>query len=431
MNDVVIEVENLSKMFLIGALQAGTGAGNVATRASMREMLPMIFGMQPSSDSNALWALRDVSFQIRAGEVLGVVGRNGSGKSTLLKILSRITQPTRGSFSIKGRVGSLLEVGTGFHPDLTGRQNIYLNGAILGMSNDEIKSRFDEIVEFAEIRKFLDTPVRHYSSGMYMRLAFSVSAHLDCDILLVDEVLAVGDLKFQKKCLGMMRETLGSGKTVVFVSHSTSAILQICSRAILLENGVLVANDSAHNVIERYVDEELVTEGERTWSGDECPKFEDASLRLRAIRLRDAGGMIKAAFDVKDEFEVEMEFEVVRQVHAIDIHLYFAHDVSGKLFVTMDNLDSPWNKEPPKPGLYKAHCKVPTEFLNEGMFTIEWVICTNPSTTYHVAVPDVLTFRVSDDMRNTGVRGSWEREWPPASIRPRLHWQHQKQQGAV
>jgi lipopolysaccharide transport system ATP-binding protein len=424
MSDVVIRVENLSKMFIIGPEKTSTTPGGYTPGQLARKLMPMLLGFPPREENDFLWALRDINFDVRTGEIVGIVGGNGSGKSTLLKVLSRITQPTKGSFSITGRVGSLLEVGTGFHPDLTGRQNIYLNGSILGMSSEEIARRFDEIVDFAEIEKFLDTPVRHYSSGMYMRLAFSVSSHLDCDILLVDEVLAVGDLKFQRKCLGTMKDRLGSGRTVLFVSHSTSAILQICTRALWLDQGKLISDDTPHHVIEKYVDEQIDVKGERVWSEAAAPAFEDGTVRLRALRIRDAGGLIRASFDLKEEFEVEMEFDVVRQVHPINLHLYFAHDVAGKLFVSMDNLESPLQDKPPAPGRYSARCHIPADFLNEGMFTIEAVICTFPTTTYHLAFRDAVIFSITDDMKSTGVRGNWEREWPPAAVRPRMRWRH-------
>ncbi len=247
MTDIAIRVENLSKLYHIGRARqrhdtlrdALSAALHPASRAARRE-------------DETLWALRDVSFEVQRGEVVGIIGRNGAGKSTLLKILSRITEPTSGRAEIHGRVGSLLEVGTGFHPELTGRENIYLNGAILGMHRTEIDRKFDEIVAFAEIEKFLDTPVKHYSSGMYVRLAFAVAAHLDPEILLVDEVLAVGDAAFQQKCLGKMGEVAGEGRTVLFVSHNTGAILSLCHRGILFQNGRIECDGEVHLAVNHY-----------------------------------------------------------------------------------------------------------------------------------------------------------------------------------
>ena len=264
-NDVVIKVENLSKSYLIGH-EMGNGTGQETFREAVgrqarniaRAALDMSRGRQiiQGNKIEEFWALTDVSFEVNRGEVLGIIGRNGAGKSTLLKILSRITEPTRGRVTIKGRVASLLEVGTGFHQDLSGRENIYLNGAILGMSRAEIKSKFDEIVDFAEIEKFLDTPVKRYSSGMYVRLAFAVAAHLEPEILIIDEVLAVGDVVFQKKCLGKMKTTANSGRTVLFVSHNMQTVAGLTERAVLLHDGRVVAMGRSAEIIEQYLAEQ-------------------------------------------------------------------------------------------------------------------------------------------------------------------------------
>jgi lipopolysaccharide transport system ATP-binding protein len=261
-NEVVIKVENLSKSYLIGHA-LGNGRGHESFREALerhvrriaRAALDLSRARQivPGSEIEEFWALRDVSFEVNRGEVLGIIGRNGAGKSTLLKILSRITEPTRGRATIKGRVASLLEVGTGFHQELTGRENIYLNGAILGMSRAEIRTKFDEIVEFAEIEKFLDTPVKRYSSGMYVRLAFAVAAHLEPEILIIDEVLAVGDVVFQKKCLGKMKNVAQHGRTVIFVSHNLSAIIGLTSRTVLIENGALSMDGPSTEVVSHFL----------------------------------------------------------------------------------------------------------------------------------------------------------------------------------
>jgi lipopolysaccharide transport system ATP-binding protein len=241
----IIEVRNLSKRYRLGAI----GATSIREQAS--RIWDRVRGV-PHADKQDYWALRDVSFDIQPGEVVGVIGRNGAGKSTLLKILSRITEPTSGTARIRGRVASLLEVGTGFHPELTGRENVYLNGAILGMNRAEVRSKFDEIVAFAEIDQFIDTPVKRYSSGMYVRLAFAVAAHLEPEILIIDEVLAVGDAQFQQKCVGRMRTDANSGRTILFVSHQLNAIAQFCSRCLYLENGRLLEDGKPRNVAQRY-----------------------------------------------------------------------------------------------------------------------------------------------------------------------------------
>ena len=254
MTDIAIKVENLSKMYRIGEKQERyytfrDTLTNIAL-APFRRLRRV--GKSPREEE-IIWALKDVSFEVKHGEVVGIIGRNGAGKTTLLKILSRITEPTGGQAEIYGRVGSLLEVGTGFHPELTGRENIFLNGAILGMRKTEIDRKFDEIVAFAEIEKFMDTPVKRYSSGMYVRLAFAVAAHLEPEILLVDEVLAVGDVGFQKKCLGKMEDVAKGGRTVLFVSHNMAAVLSLCNEAYLLDNGHIVCNGATDDVVDRYM----------------------------------------------------------------------------------------------------------------------------------------------------------------------------------
>jgi len=294
MTDIAIQVNNLSKQYHIGkkqkryhTLRDSLSDVFVAPlhRASrlLRGQATRAAGLQ-----DTIWALKDVSFEIKSGEVVGIIGRNGAGKSTLLKILSRITEPTQGSIDIYGRVGSLLEVGTGFHPELSGRENIYLNGAILGMSHHEIDERFDAIVNFAEVETFLDTPVKHYSSGMYLRLAFAVAAHLEPEILLVDEVLAVGDASFQKKCLGKMSEVAQTGRTVLFVSHNMSAIENLCSRAILLQNGQYIMDGSPVEVISAYLDEQQLASSQDLASAPR-PKSDYTPI-IRSINILNADG---------------------------------------------------------------------------------------------------------------------------------------------
>lgn len=249
MNNIAIKVENLGKQYRIGAQQVRYRTLRDTLISNVRK----ISGLQKKDEKNTIWALKGVSFEIDHGEVIGIIGRNGAGKSTLLKILSHITEPTEGRVTIRGRVGSLLEVGTGFHPELTGRENIYLNGAILGMKKKEVDQKFDQIAAFSEIEQFLDTPVKRYSSGMYVRLAFSVAAHMEPEILLVDEVLSVGDAAFQKKCLGKMGEVAGKGRTVLFVSHNLVAVRSLCERAFLIDSGRIIAEGNADIVINQYV----------------------------------------------------------------------------------------------------------------------------------------------------------------------------------
>lgn len=292
MNDIAIRVENLSKRYRIGQRERYLTLRDVLTRsftAPFRLFRRDDQSPVPNSQSksNYIWALKDVSFEVKRGEVVGIIGRNGAGKTTLLKILSRITEPTEGYAEVRGRVGSLLEVGTGFHPELTGRENIYLSGAILGMKKREIDRKFDEIVAFAEVEKFLDTPVKHYSSGMYVRLAFAVAAHLEPEILLVDEVLAVGDAAFQKKCLGKMGDVAREGRTVLFVSHNMAAVEHLCSRAILLCNGRVRKLGNVSDVVEFYLSE---IGRPRSASDSVLARSLDGSLELLSIQLVDEEG---------------------------------------------------------------------------------------------------------------------------------------------
>ena len=271
MTDIAIRVENLSKQFHIGAIQKNRNFREAlvdGVTAPFRRTINRLRGQAKGAElDETIWALKDVSFELRNGETIGIIGGNGAGKSTLLKIISRITEPTEGFAEIHGRIGSLLEVGTGFHPELTGRENTYLNGAILGMKKAEIKRKFDEIVSFSGIDKFIDTPVKHYSSGMYLRLAFAVAAHLEPEILIVDEVLAVGDARFQKKCLDKMQDISQKGRSIVFVSHNMLAITQLCERAILLDNGRVVQEGPSHEVVRSYLNVGMTRDGGAVLAG--------------------------------------------------------------------------------------------------------------------------------------------------------------------
>ncbi len=283
-------------------------------------MPPALCSMPSSQSDNTIWALKDVSFEVKQGEVVGIIGRNGAGKSTLLKILSRITEPTSGDVKLYGRVSSLLEVGTGFHPELTGRENIYLNGAILGMTKKEICSKFDEIVDFAEIEKFIDTPVKRYSSGMYVRLAFAVAAHLEPEILVVDEVLAVGDAAFQKKCLGKMKNVAKHGRTVLFISHTMPTIENLCDRVIWIDQGKIIQDDEARKVVGNYIDTinqtievrkigEYQNLGHRRGTGE---------IQFTEFRLIDSGGISTREFTIGDTIRMEVDFQAHKDVeHAV------------------------------------------------------------------------------------------------------------------
>ncbi|MBD2176646.1 ATP-binding cassette domain-containing protein [Pseudanabaena sp. FACHB-1998] len=307
MSDTVIRVENLSKKYIIGhqKQERYTSLRDVIANGT-KSLLHSLSGKRPDDSddiSEEFWALKDVSFEIKQGDRVGIIGRNGAGKSTLLKILSRITEPTSGKISIKGRVASLLEVGTGFHPELTGRENVYLNGAILGMDRAEIKKKFDEIVAFAEIERFLDTPVKRYSSGMYVRLAFAVAAHLEPEILIVDEVLAVGDAQFQEKCLGKMQDVTKEGRTIIFVSHNMGAIKALCQRGLYLRKGELLANDSIEKIVNCYFDSGQV------YSLDYfCPEIRERPY-IKTIRISQQDNLQNNNFNIDKSITIYIEFE--------------------------------------------------------------------------------------------------------------------------
>jgi lipopolysaccharide transport system ATP-binding protein len=370
MNDVVIRAENLSKRYRIGSGQGHYTYGSLRDSLSNAALAPVhrlrrrIQGTKPPEPEH-IWALKDVSFEVRRGEALGIIGRNGAGKSTLLKILSRITKPTKGRVTLRGRVGSLLEVGTGFHPELTGRENIYLNGAILGMKRVEIERKFDEIVDFAEIEKFLDTAVKYYSSGMYMRLAFAVAAHLEPEILLIDEVLAVGDAAFQKKCLGKMGEVAKSGRTVLFVSHNMGAIVKLCPSSLWLTSGQLTAVDSSTRIVEKY----LATSYENTAIRRFEPR-QDRKASILHVRLLNGNGEETSEFPSGRELIVEVGFVLNENVSGCHVACIVSTLEGFHLFSTADT-DTNLNLfERRKPGKYVARVKLPIHFLNTGTYNI-------------------------------------------------------------
>jgi lipopolysaccharide transport system ATP-binding protein len=366
------------------------------------------------------WALRDVSFDIKEGEVVGIIGRNGAGKSTLLKLLSRITEPTEGRMHLRGTVASLLEVGTGFHPELTGRENIILNGVMLGMPQAEVRKKFDEIVAFAEVDRFLDTAVKHYSSGMYMKLAFSVAAHLEPEILIVDEVLAVGDAQFQKKCLGKVQDVSSHGRTVLFVSHSMPTILHLCKRVLLLQRGSLIADGPAAEVTHTYLKAGAESPVERTWdSPQKAPG--DHVARLKAVRIKNLKGQLSETIDVNEPFEVEVEYWNLQDRLKPTVSVRFVNEEGILLFVANDFSNNDWWNSPRKPGVVRATCRVPASILSEGQHFIEAAVCTyNPPDT-HVYERDVISFQAVDQQDLDKTREKYVQKWP-GLVRPKITW---------
>lgn len=372
MNNAAIQVENLGKSYRIGGLQARYKRFTEALMEALTLPIRRLTKLgRPVPTDETLWALKDISFEIKQGEVVGIIGRNGAGKSTLLKVISRITEPTEGEARIFGRVGSLLEVGTGFHPELTGRENIYLNGAILGMRKAEIEKKFDEIVDFAEVEKFIDTPVKRYSSGMFVRLAFAVAAHLEPEILLVDEVLAVGDTTFQKKCLGKMSDVSKQGRTVLFVSHNMAAINRLCDKGIWLNDGMVRYIGSAEQAVAAYLSTGLETKGEHRWE-DSKKAPGDGRLRLRAVRVLDSANKTSSIIDVKEPFWIEIEYDIL--VPLLGIQLGFSLCTADGIiaFVAGDNEDSRWLGKIREPGRFKSTCRIPGLLLNSGTYYLSF-----------------------------------------------------------
>ncbi len=377
----VISVENVSKKYILKHQQRVpyTALRDVITEGAAFLGRKLILPFRGTNDPSAFkkspsleefWALNDVSFEVKQGDRIGIIGRNGAGKSTLLKILSRITEPTSGRIRIKGRVASLLEVGTGFHPELTGRENIFLNGAILGMGRAEIKKKFDEIVEFAEIEKFLDTPVKRYSSGMYVRLAFAVAAHLEPEILVVDEVLAVGDAQFQKKCLGKMENvSVKEGRTVLFVSHNMAAISQLSCKSLWVDRGRIAMFAGTNEVIRAYLSSGAAESvGERTWDAATAPGNE--RIRLLSVRVINDDGLICSSVDMSSPFQVELIYEILES-HAGMRTGFWIFTMEGVLvFVTGDSEDRNWLDRRRPEGRYRSRCWLPAGLLNSGEYSI-------------------------------------------------------------
>jgi len=375
MSDLAVRVEHLGKQYHIGRKQEKyktlRDALVEALVAPIQRAGRLLRGQATGAAEldETIWALKDVSFEVRQGEVVGIIGRNGAGKSTLLKILSRITEPTEGYAEIRGRVGSLLEVGTGFHNELTGRENIYLNGAILGMRRKEIDRKFDEIVAFAEVEKFIDTPVKHYSSGMYLRLAFAVAAHLEPEILLVDEVLAVGDAAFQKKCLGKMEDVAQEGRTVLFVSHNMGAITQLCGRTFWLDEGQVKLSGPSAEVVAAYLLTEM--EGQATWINSS--PLPNAEVQLKAASLLTTLGQPTTVVEFSSPFKVRIEYQVLEPIRDLSV-TYQLFDAQGQLIFEAMDTDLPeWKGRVREPGHYLATCTVPGYFLKPGRYYMSLV----------------------------------------------------------
>jgi lipopolysaccharide transport system ATP-binding protein len=411
MPDLAISIRNLGKRYRL------SHSGGRASYRTLRESLSRAAQAplrrlrgRPDETSEEFWALADVNFDVRPGEVVGVIGRNGAGKSTLLKILSRITKPTAGEVTLSGRVGSLLEVGTGFHPELTGRENIFLNGAILGMSRREILDRFDAIVDFAGTERFLDTPVKHYSSGMSMRLAFAVASQLEPELLLIDEVLAVGDGDFQKKCLGRMGDLATAGRTIVFVSHNLTAVRTLCQSAVWLDRGKVMMHGPVNEVVNGYIESAESLASERVWDSADGAPGNDL-LRLRRVRVAPVEGCEAKSISV--DTPVDIDFELWNLMGEASLNLSLVvYSLEGNCI---------FNSIAPAAtvatGLFRGRCHVPGNLLNDGVYTVRLLVSKDQATVIF-DMPDLATFEVHDVERPILWFGKLI-----GAVRPHLDWQ--------
>ncbi len=418
MSDIAIRVENLSKRYRIGEKQKQYTTLRDLVVGQARRFTQR--HSHTGADAEDFWALKDVSFEVKQGEIVGVIGRNGAGKSTLLKILSRITEPTEGSVDLHGRVGSLLEVGTGFHPELTGRENIFLNGAILGMKRVEIQRRFDEIVDFSEIEQFLDTPVKHYSSGMHVRLAFAVAAHLEPEILLVDEVLAVGDAQFQQKCLGKMEGLGRAGRTVLFVSHSMPAITRLCEKAVWLHKGEVKQAGHCLDVVGAYLRLGTQTSSERIWQKEDAPG--DQHARLHAVRVLSQERVVSSSFQIDEPVRIEVQYWDLQGLFKTCAIIHLINEDGTCLLASNAWNNREWWNTPRSPALVKATCIVPGNFLAEGNYYVLAAVGSYNPNIVHALERDVVSFHIADRTNGEGVRGPYSGDRWPGVVRPMLDW---------
>ncbi|MFO1019590.1 MAG: ABC transporter ATP-binding protein [Planctomycetales bacterium] len=417
-----IKIEEVSKRYYLGT--RGPQYGLIDRVKQAVGLAPKRVSEPNGTSGNAprgmqeFWALKDLSFDVGQGEVVGVIGRNGAGKSTLLKILSRITEPTSGRIEIRGRVGSLLEVGTGFHPELTGRENIFLNGAILGMSQAEIRRNLDEIVAFAEIDKFLDTPVKRYSSGMYVRLAFAVAAHLQPEILIVDEVLAVGDVNFQAKCMGKMNTISQTGRTILFVSHNLNSVARLCSRVVWLDHGQIVRSGPSSEVVDEYLSRNTSVTGTVEWpDGVSNPGVKEFSFQSASVL--NSRGDVTTELSTKEPFQIELKYRVHEEIANCRIGFVLTTAENTPVFETYD-VDLNGIDARRTPGEYVTRCTIPADLVNAGRYYVS-LNCRTAHQQSFAWVVNVLALTLVDPEQEVG--GVWTRE---GTIRPRLSWEVQQ-----
>jgi len=432
--NIAIKVENISKCYRIGLKETmqdslvktvGNFIVNPLKNYRTYRSLYNFDDVNPGQDNNpsdVIWAVRGVSFDVNEGEMVGVIGVNGAGKSTLLKILSKITAPTSGRVTIRGRISSLLEVGTGFHPELTGRENVYLNGTILGMRKKEIDRKYDEIVDFSGVEKFIETPVKRYSSGMKVRLAFAVAAYLEPEILIIDEVLAVGDVRFQKKCMDKMKEVGQHGRTVLFVSHNMPAVTRLCGRAILLNGGKVQDDGPSDRIVSAYMSAGKTTAGERKWD-DLMESPGDDVIRLRAVRVKTEDGRVTETVDIRYPVGIEIEYDLLKPGHELLVYYHVMNEDGIEAFETIDT-DPSWRKKTRPIGRYVSTAWIPGNLLSEGMYFIGPAIRTMKPEIRRVRVDDAVGFHVIDSLEGNSARVDWIGDLAGV-VRPLLKWETQ------
>jgi len=420
MQHFAIKVDNLSKLYRIGPPdEVSSSLIKKITNTITSPFKYLKQSLTPPNENEFIWALKNVSFNVMPGEVVGIIGPNGAGKSTLLKILSQITEPSKGFAQINGRVSSLLEVGTGFHPELTGKENIFLNGAILGMKKWEINKKLNDIIEFSGIEKFLNTPVKRYSSGMKVRLAFSVAAHLEPEILIIDEVLAVGDIEFQKKCLGKMENINESGRTILFVSHNMSAITRICNRALLIKNGGIVDDGPAPKVVGSYIQSHVGTSAIRKWDNLENAPGDDV-IRLQKVSVQLEDGTVTNQISITKKFYICLTYTVLKSGKIVTPAIQLINDEDVLIFGALDT-DKNWKDAPKSKGTYISKSTIPGNLLSDGHINIFVSFFSSPPLIKHVVGVGNISLQIVEPHFEDTARGRWLGEMR-GSIRPLLEW---------
>lgn len=424
MSNTIIKLENIAKQYRLGTVGTGTLSHDLNrffAKIRGKEDPTLKVGTTnrlDTQDGQYVWALRDINLEVAQGEVLGIIGKNGAGKSTLLKLLSRVTGPSTGEIKIKGRIASLLEVGTGFHPELTGKENIFLNGAILGMTKAEIRKKYDDIVEFSGVKKYVDTPVKRYSSGMYVRLAFAVAAHLEPEILIVDEVLAVGDADFQRKALGKMNEVSQSGRTVLFVSHDMGAIRRLCGRSVLLSAGTIELDGKTEDVIEHYLSDASNQVARMASYGDDGKHSKGDEMSLKNIRITDTNDSTDSLLTNGQPVFVKVKYDILKEIRSMRVIIQLYTTRGDEIFYSSDFVG--WDRGMPRsPGSYESVCEIPANFLNAHKYFIR-VLIDVPKDRVLIPQTETVSFSISEleyDQMGVSLSGL-----PKGLIHPKLNW---------